>query len=598
MARTPTLIMITALGLLVCWALGGALADIAGAADEPLEAENAGAPPTTAAELHEAVLAKRRRSTADHSEFTQLTDEGLRRGAFEWDLIAAGEEPREPTAEDLASVKVEGPDVTRACLDCHTEASKQIMKTSHWTWICPTAAAELAERGFEDPGDKPVVGKGEHIVNNFCIALGSNEPRCTSCHAGYGWTDKTTRPKIPQEDWTDQQVMAEEMRVDCLVCHDTTGKYRKYPTGAGHPVYAEEGKEWPKGSGKIWPKADLPRFAQNVGKPSRDNCGTCHFFGGGGEGVKHGDMDVTLSQPDRVIDVHMATTDDEGKNVLDFLCQDCHTTTEHHIAGRCFTVPAYDEREYQIRGTRTLEGDAENFLACEACHGEAPHKRIDKLNDHTDVVSCQACHIPTLARRKPTKMWWDWSKAGRKEGPPVENYDVTSGAHPDEVPALSAQNYNKKKGAFIWAMDAVPEYRWFTGEVEHTFLGDAIDDQTPAKDRAEKDWVAKGAYDELDMSKPVVTINPLKQNLDDPKLRIWPFKVHRGIQPYDTKSKQLAVVNLFPWPKTDSDAYWKKYDWNAAIQSGMDYVGQEYSGEYDFIPDRNVLAVGTHGVAH
>ena len=32
------------------------------------------------------------------------------------------------------------------CLSCHTEAAKQVMRTSHWTWICPRAKEELAER--------------------------------------------------------------------------------------------------------------------------------------------------------------------------------------------------------------------------------------------------------------------------------------------------------------------------------------------------------------------------------------------------------------------------------------------------------------------
>jgi hypothetical protein len=50
----------------------------------------------------------------------------------------------------------------------------------------------------------------------------SNEPRCTSCHAGYGWTDMNY-------DFTKQD------NVDCLACHDNTGTYKKFGTDAGHP---------------------------------------------------------------------------------------------------------------------------------------------------------------------------------------------------------------------------------------------------------------------------------------------------------------------------------------------------------------------------
>lgn len=99
-------------------------------------------------------------------------------------------------------------DVTKACLSCHAEAAKQIMATTHWTWETDTAAF----------GEADVIGKKTQI-NNFCIGVESNEPRCTSCHTGYGWADDTF-------DFT-----AEE-NVDCLVCHDTTGTYKKFPTGA------------------------------------------------------------------------------------------------------------------------------------------------------------------------------------------------------------------------------------------------------------------------------------------------------------------------------------------------------------------------------
>ena len=105
--------------------------------------------------------------------------------------------------------------------------------------------------------------------------------------------------------------------MDCLVCHDTTGTYQKFPTGAGYPVLGEA-KEFPPGSGKIWEPVDLVAIAQTVGLPDRDNCGSCHFYGGGGDGVKHGDMDDSLAVPDRELDVHM---DAVGE---DFSCATCH----------------------------------------------------------------------------------------------------------------------------------------------------------------------------------------------------------------------------------------------------------------------------------
>jgi hypothetical protein len=57
--------------------------------------------------------------------------------------------------------------------------------------------------------------------------------------------------------------------------------------------------EFPPGSGKILKAIDLSKIAQKVGKSSRDTCGACHFNGGGGDGVKHGDMDSSLAAPEK-----------------------------------------------------------------------------------------------------------------------------------------------------------------------------------------------------------------------------------------------------------------------------------------------------------
>ena len=70
-----------------------------------------------------------------------------------------------------------GPEVTKACIKCHTEAAKQIHKTKHWTWE------------FLNPDNKQRVGK-RNILNNFCITPKSNFAYCSACHVGYGWEDE------------------------------------------------------------------------------------------------------------------------------------------------------------------------------------------------------------------------------------------------------------------------------------------------------------------------------------------------------------------------------------------------------------------------
>ena len=112
-----------------------------------------------------------------------------------------------------------GPAVTKACLSCHTEASKQLHKTKHWLWH------------FTHPETGQTLGK-RHVVNSFYGSVTTNYARCTSCHIGYGWKDDNF-------DFTSEE------NVDCLVCHDTTGTYRKFPTDAGHPPYVD--KPFPEG---------------------------------------------------------------------------------------------------------------------------------------------------------------------------------------------------------------------------------------------------------------------------------------------------------------------------------------------------------------
>ena len=63
------------------------------------------------------------------------------------------------------------------------------------------------------------------------------------------------------------------------------------------------------GCGKENKDLNLLKIAQNVGPPTRANCGACHWYGGGGDAVKHGDFDSTLKDPPYSDDVHMGGQD-------------------------------------------------------------------------------------------------------------------------------------------------------------------------------------------------------------------------------------------------------------------------------------------------
>lgn len=335
-------------------------------------------------------------------------------------------------------------EVTEVCLLCHGEVGDHVMATRHWNW---------EGEAFEMEGHGEVrVGK-KKLLNNFCIAVTSNEPRCTSCHIGYGWEDAS----FDFEDPTN---------IDCLVCHEQTGTYKKIPTGAGMPVDT----------------LDLVKVAESVGMPTRRNCGVCHFDGGGGTGVKHGDLDDAMYEPDYELDVHMGG--------LDFQCVDCHGGENHKIIGASHGSMA----------------QGINHFRCDDCHGDEPHEK-SILNDHTASVACETCHITEIARGQATKVWWDWSKAGEDREPETDEY--------------GKETYSKKKGEFTWKKNYKPDHFWYNGSADYYMQGDEID---PSE---------------------IVQLNSLNGDIRDPEAKIFPFKVMRGKQPYDAKNNILIVPNLF-----------------------------------------------------
>lgn len=374
---------------------------------------------------------------------------------------------------DLINVPLEtGSDVTKLCLTCHEDASHEVMQTNHWTWQAPPV--EVAWR------DEPVsVGKA-NTLNNFCIGVQSNIEGCSRCHSGYGWVDENF-------DFTVEE------NVDCLVCHDQSGTYVKASGG-----YPAEG-------------VDLVSVAQSVGSPTRENCGSCHFNGGGGNGVKHGDLDESLYFPSENVDVHMGR--------YNFQCIDCHTTDDHNVAGRSISVSV----------------DNENQIACTDCHDAELTHGDERILSHLDTVACETCHIPEGALRDPTKMNWDWSTAG------------------DDTREESTHEYLKIKGSFVYENNFQPEYYWYNGTAERYLLGDPVDEDG------------------------ITTLNQPLGNLEDSTAMIWPFKVHRARQPYDTEYNILLQPNT-----VGPEGYWTTFDWDSALEIGAEVAGIPYSGNFDF----------------
>jgi octaheme c-type cytochrome (tetrathionate reductase family) len=297
--------------------------------------------------------------------------------------------------------------VTKECLRCHPAQGEEMLSSTHWLWKGPSP--------YTLGQDKRVnLGKATVTVNNFCVSVFSNWPRCTGCHAGYGWKDATF-------DFADQT------RIDCLVCHDTTGTYSKDLKAAGMPDAS----------------VDLVLVAKKVGKPSRKSCGTCHFSGGDQDFVRHGKLNALLDFHGSSCDVHMGG--------LGFQCHDCHKTSNHKISGRSIALPV-----------------AEGSRSCNHCHTDAPHQEnsllTHHLNKHADHIACVTCHHPVYAKYTPVKTYWDWSTAGDKDRQVKR----------DE---FGMPDYSWQAGDFTWGREIKPVYAWYNGQVKRYLLGDPINSE-------------------------------------------------------------------------------------------------------------------------
>lgn len=378
-------------------------------------------------------------------------------------------------------------EVTASCIACHNHRHTEVMQSNHWNW---EREEYLEGRGVTYIGKK-------NAMNNYCIGAMGNEQSCAKCHIGLGMTAEGFSFTDPKN-------------IDCLVCHDNTESYAKASEKAGAPD----------------PTLDFGYIARNVGRPQRSNCGVCHFYGGGGNNVKHGDLEEALFYPLRDVDVHM------GVDGADLSCIDCHTTENHNIAGKLYSLSSMNR----------------NRISCEDCHGETPHEK-GILNNHTLKVACQTCHIPVYAKVNPTKTHWDWSTVGAlNDGVPIEEEDADGNI-----------SYMSSKGSFEWGKQLIPEYVWFNGTASHYLLGDVYDESATS-----------------------ISLNILRGSYSDEDSKIIPVKIHRAVQPADSVHRMLIMPKLYAEQEGEG-ALWLDFDWVRASEAGMRHAELPFSGHVRFV---------------
>lgn len=236
-------------------------------------------------------------------------------------------------------------DVTVKCLECHPQQANEVLNSPHWTW---TRKAVI--------NGEPILFSKKDSLAGFAIDVSSNASRCMACHIS---SDRSSILDAPVPD-----------AVDCLVCHDTTGRYAR---PASSPS-------------RLQSQSDLTFIARNVGRPTPKNCGTCHFA----------DCGLTPSGAEirpfaAGTDIHMSIA---GGN---FSCQTCHAGNGGHSFTR--HLNRHDESSSSGQG-------------CVSCHSGAPHDR-ELLNRHGESIACQTCHIPAEGRSKPVLIGWNWIMAGK-----------------------------------------------------------------------------------------------------------------------------------------------------------------------------------------
>ena len=285
------------------------------------------------------------------------------------------------------------------------------------------------------PGSFAMTAWAELVVTERGDTLSEG---CGQCHIG-GQYQAPLGEMMP----TYETLPEEKDAIDCLICHAAA-----YDMNRKQVVVDGNGRA-------RWDQDRSLLAALSVTRPTAQACLRCHQHNFGGD-LYVDPADATYmesmlaTRADRPRIHHPGskrgtpfspTWDVHAAAGLD--CIDCHHSEGHRIAKGLHT-------------TTMMANDLPNVpVTCEQCHDAGPHDAStdfgSALNEHTALIACETCHIPSLHPDNVTVR--DFSETEFEADPGIHIYhDTVKKSAPGEGIA----------------------YAWWTGDA--TFLGNPIGD--------------------------------------------------------------------------------------------------------------------------
>lgn len=216
-----------------------------------------------------------------------------------------------------------------------------------------------------------------------------------------------------------------------------------------------------------------------------------------------------ITQPTRTTCLRCHSASGGGANFkrgdLEYKLADCDRDFDVHMASngknmQCLACHRGEDHRVRGGGTDLAGTDMPGKPAgCDnqGCHGPAPHRSLT-LNHHAKRVNCTVCHIPSFAKEDPTDMARDWSK-------PV--YNATT---------------DKYTATIRLEKDVRPVYAWYNGFTSAQLPGEPV---TKLADGTVGIMVPQG-------------------NRQDPKAKIYAFKLHQGRLPVLAEKNWIIPITV------------------------------------------------------